>query len=172
MTKYLVVIVVLMMGCNAPANDEVRIDPRALNLTVTTIPDDYVMTYDIDTGGFKWVPITTTITEAFGSAWDVDDYDGLLEVAKTGVAILNDDGEVVFIDEYDAEQIIAANKTTTTICPNSSVELTGEIVDMGIDYSQITIDTSRILSICFDDRMHCYNTMQLKDYVAYKKEDK
>ena len=73
MTKYLVVIVVLMMGCNAPANDEVRIDPRALNLTVTTIPDDYVMTYDSDTGGFKWVPITTTIPEAFGSAWDVDD---------------------------------------------------------------------------------------------------
>ena len=111
--------------------------------------------------------VDLTVTTIPDGVWD-----GLLEVDKTGVAILNDDGEVVFITEYEAEQIIAANKTTTTICPNSSVELTGEIVDMGIDYSQITIDTSRILSICFDDRMHCYNTMQLKDYVAYKKEDK
>ena len=86
---------------------------------------------------------------------DIESATGLqfLTVPKGSVLVENKEGDLEWI------------------CPNSSVELSGEIVDLGIDYSQITVDTSRVLSICFDDRMHCDNTMQLKGYVAYKKEE-
>lgn len=97
------------------------------------------------------------------------------------LAFYNGDDEMllsIHVDEI-VEQILWTREQMEKDCDISStttselnVDISGTMDVIGLDYSQITIDTSRILSICFDDRMYCYSTMGLKSYVSYKKEDK